>query len=112
MRAALLAALLAAAPLSAGTSGLRGHVRIGPLTPVCRVGVPCDGPAKNVSLSFTRAGRVTRTTTDAAGAYRVQLTAGYYTVQSSRGLSIRPRRVHVVAGGIRLLDFTIDTGIR
>ena len=35
---------------------VHGVVRIGPATPVCRVGVPCDKPASHVVLRFTSGG--------------------------------------------------------
>ena len=89
MRAVLLTALLAltlAAPAETSTAaGLRGYAIIGPLTPVCREGQPCDGPAKRITLSFARAGRTTTTRTDLAGNYRLVLAAGTYTVHTGRG---------------------------
>ena len=116
MRAVLLTALLAltlAAPAETSTAaGLRGHAIIGPLTPVCREGQPCDGPAKRVTLSFARAGRTTTTRTDLAGNYRLVLAAGTYTVHTGRGRTIRPAKVLVVLGRMRVVNFAIDTGIR
>lgn len=117
MRAVVLAALLALiAPAAAGSapaaSGLRGHVTIGPLTPVCRAGTPCNGPARRVTLSFRRVFVVHKVTTDASGNYSVALGAGTYLVTASRGMSIRPVSVSVVAGRTRVVNFAIDTGIR
>lgn len=116
MRAVLLTALLAltlAAPAEPSTAtGLRGHVIMGPLTPVCREGIPCDGPAKRVSLSFTSGGRTVATRTDLAGNYRLVLAAGTYRVHPGRGRTIRPANVLVVLGRLRVVNFAIDTGIR
>jgi hypothetical protein len=116
VRAVLLTALLAltlAAPAEPSTAtGLRGHVIIGPLTPVCREGTPCDGPAKRVALSFIRAGRTVRTRTDVSGNYRLVLAAGSYSVRPGSGRTIRPANVLVVRGRVRAVNFSIDTGIR
>jgi hypothetical protein len=95
--------------LAAGV--LTGTVTIGPLTPVCRVGVPCDGPAKRVVLTFSRGGAAVRTTTDPAGDYRVRLPAGVWRVSASAGMHIAPATVTVRSNGQRA-DFEIDTGIR
>ena len=62
MRALALIAVSLAAVVDASAalprSGLYGSVRRGPLTPVCRVGVACDAPARNVILTFSRTGLV------------------------------------------------------
>jgi hypothetical protein len=83
--------------------------------PVCRVDFPCDAPAQ-VTLVFTRAGTIVgRARSDAAGHYRVAITAGYYTVttQPRVGFGVmRPANVHVRAGHFDRLNFFIDTGIR
>ena len=116
MRAVLLTALLAltlAAPAEPSTAtGLRGHVTIGPLTPVCREGTACDGPAKHVLLSFSRAARVVHARTDASGSYRVVLPAGTYAVRSGSGRTVRPAKVLAIRGRLRVVDLAIDTGIR
>jgi hypothetical protein len=104
--------LAASAGATATSTGFHGHVTIGPLKPVCSVSTPCDGPAKNVTLSFSRNGAVKRVTTNSLGNYRVLLRAGFYTVTASRGMSIRPHRVWAHAGYVARLDFAIDTGIR
>ena len=111
--AVVLAAVAGAS--AAVPSGLHGTVSRGPITPVCQVGVPCDGPAANVTLTFTRAGVSRTTKTDQHGAYRIDLPAGIYAVRTSSkpfGLIPRPANVHVRAGHSDQLDFTIDTGIR
>jgi hypothetical protein len=111
--AALLALLLpAAAGSSTAATGLRGHVTIGPLTPVCRAGTPCSGPARLVTLSFRHVFLVHKATTDASGNYRIALGSGSYLVTASKGMSVRPVSVTVPAGGMRVVNFSIDTGIR
>jgi hypothetical protein len=115
--AVLLVVLSAGASgLSAGatsSSGLRGSVTIGPLTPVCTAEIPCYGPAKNVTLRFTRSGYVARTvTTSDTGRYRILLAPGTYAVRANRGRLIEPSRVVVRGGVLAGRDFSIDTGIR
>jgi hypothetical protein len=117
MLALTAATLVAAATASSAVprSGLHGTVMRGPITPVCRVGVPCDAPAPNITLTFARS-RVVRTTrTDEHGTYRIELPAGIYTVKTSSkpfGKLPRPATVHVRSAHSDTIDFTIDTGIR
>src|SRR5436190_1307902 len=90
---------------------LYGSVTIGPITPVCRVNVPCDKPAAQVSLTFTRLGHSFSVKTDSTGKYRIRLVPGIYAVRSSAGMSMRPRNINVRAPETHL-NFSIDTGIR
>jgi hypothetical protein len=111
----LLAALLAAVAAIPST-GLHGTVRRGPLTPVCRVGQPCDGPA-HVTLVFSRAGRVAgRVHTRNDGSYRIRLRTGRYTVRTDSPSVFermpRPSTATVPSVGYRRVNFNIDTGIR
>ena len=106
-------AFLSALALLLGS--LNGTVTRGPITPVCQVGTPCDGPAAHVTLFFTRAGKRTSTTTDAQGHYRLKLRAGLYTVRTNLkvfGTMPKPDTARVVAGRDRRVNFFIDTGIR
>jgi hypothetical protein len=99
-------------PLAILAAGiLWGSVTIGPLTPVCRVGTPCAGPAKDAKLSFSHGARSIVARTDAAGRYRVTLTTGTWTVRASVGMRMTPATV-VVRAGTRRVNFSIDTGIR
>jgi len=116
---ALLALLFAAtnAGATATTSGLHGLVVRGPITPMCVAEQPCTAPAKNVTLVFSKSGRViARSKTDGAGRYRLRLPPGRYRVglpnapQIGRGLE--PNHALVVAGRNARRDFSIDTGIR
>jgi hypothetical protein len=94
---------------------LHGHVMRGPIAPVCRVGTPCEAPAKHTTVYFTRLGRTVSAITDAKGYYRIRLKGGVYSVRTKRqsiGRGLEPRTVRVVAGRDRRADFHIDTGIR
>jgi hypothetical protein len=104
-----------ASALSLLLGTLQGHVSRGPITPVCRAGNPCDGPAVHVRLFFVRDGTTSTAVTDARGFYRVRLGAGTYRVRTDQrpfGVTPQPRTVRVVGGGVRRVDFHIDTGIR
>jgi hypothetical protein len=99
-------------PLAVVAAGiLWGSVSIGPLTPVCRAGTPCSGPAKHATLTFTRASRSISTKTDAAGRYRLTLPVGTWSVRTSAGMRMTPFSV-VVRAGTHRTNFAIDTGIR
>jgi hypothetical protein len=116
--ALLLTTLALAAPATPATtaSGLRGIVTRGPITPVCRVGVPCDEPAANVVLVFSRSGRVVaRARTGRNGDYRLTLPPGRYDVRTTTrtlGSGLSPRVVLVPRHRVRRVDFELDTGIR
>jgi hypothetical protein len=116
--AASLALLIAGAAHAApGQSGLRGLVMRGPITPVCVAESPCTAPAKNVTLLFSRGGRVVaRSTTDLAGRYHLRLRPGTYGVALTTtprvGRGLEPDHARVRLGRYLRLDFSIDTGIR
>jgi hypothetical protein len=113
-----LSALALAAPAGSTTtqSGLPGIVVRGPITPVCKVGVPCSEPAANVVLVFSRAGRVVaRTTTRQHGSYRLTLKPGRYSVSTTirtLGSGLSPRIAVVPRNRVGHVDFDLDTGIR
>jgi hypothetical protein len=123
MKKALGLAVLATLALGCGsagggtaTGGLKGRVMRGPTTPVCRVGVPCEEPARGVKLVFSRSGKVVaRTTTNQKGYYRIGLKRGTYSVSTNRPASEKvpqPSRVSVPSARFKRVDFHIDTGIR
>ena len=102
---------------AAESSGLRGVVMRGPVTPVCMVGQPCDEPAANVRLVFLRNGKaVARVRTGRDGRYRLALAPGVYRVRTAVrptiGRGIEPQTVRVPRGRYARVDFSIDTGIR
>jgi hypothetical protein len=115
---AAIAAALGVGCASAGTakSGLKGEVTRGPITPVCRVGVPCTAPARGVKLVFSRSGKVVaRATTNNKGWYQIALAPGAYSVHTDRrGFehTPKPTRATVPKNGFRRVDFQLDTGIR
>ncbi len=113
--AIVVSALVVAAP-AAGTlssTGFKGRVTIGPLTPVCSDTTPCSGPAKHVTLTFSRNEVRRHALTDSAGRYRVLLPhSGAYSVTANAGIRLRPMHVWAHRGVVAALDFSIDTGIR
>jgi hypothetical protein len=107
----------AGAQATAVSSGLHGVVMRGPIAPMCVAEEPCTAPAKNVTLLFSRNGRIVgRAVTDSAGRYRLRLPAGVYAVRRPPplgiGRGIEPNHARVYAGRFVRLDFSIDTGIR
>jgi hypothetical protein len=122
MRSAIVLSILALV-VAAGAQAtprrgtLTGTVTRGPITPVCAIEVPCDEPAPNVTLLFTRNDAVIgRAVTDANGNYRIRLPGGTYVVRRPSATTIDrrldPNRVWVAAARTRRIDFSIDTGIR
>ena len=97
-------------------TGLQGYVKRGPTRPVCRIGVPCDEPARGVKLIFTRSGKVIgRTTTNQKGYYRIALKSGPYSVRTDRRAAEKvpsPSRFTVPSARFKRVVFHIDTGIR
>jgi hypothetical protein len=100
------------------TTGLTGIVVRGPITPVCRIDVPCDAP---FSAGFTvqRAGRqVAQFRSDSAGQFTVFLEPGAYTVVPNTDapiISPASQAKSVAVGDTGLLTvvrLTFDTGIR
>ena len=116
--AALLVSTALAAPAGAtAASGLWGVVTRGPTMPVCIVGRPCSAPARGLTLTFWRSGRVVaRATTNADGRYRLPLRPGLYAVRIAApqpvGRGLEPARAQVASGRFTRLDFSLDTGIR
>ncbi len=113
-------ALLPAAAVGTTGSGLYGTVRKGPITPVCRAGVPCDAPAKltlTFESTFSSSNLRVQIDSDRNGRYRVALPPGFYTVKTGRAKTvavrpIKPRAVHVRKGRWDRINFFVDTGIR
>lgn len=122
-RVVILSAVMAAAGacgLEAGQGGERGtiagQVTRGPIMPVCREGVPCDGPFAGAKVIVRGAGGgEARAVADEAGAFRVDVAAGHYTV----GVEVEGMLPHcqqvdvtVVASETARADIGCDTGIR
>ena len=99
------------------SSGLHGVVMRGPIAPMCVAEEPCTAPAENITLLFSRNGRVVgRAATDSAGRYRLRLPPGVYAVRRPPplgiGRGIEPNHARVYARRFVRVDFLIDTGIR
>ncbi len=121
--AALLACSGPASPLLSqshvppgDSTGLAGTVTRGPITPVCRVGVPCDAPFA-ASFTVTRGQVVVaHFQSDSAGRYEVLLAPGAYTVTPDSGSPVFPsgqaKAATVGSAGLTHLDLLFDTGIR
>ncbi len=117
-------ALPAAAPASNANVGyLTGHVSIGPLTPVERVGVPSPTPAPEVyaarSINIFKADGATLVVNvkiNSDGTYRVALPPGDYVVALARSGIDRarglPKPITIEIGKTVQVDVDIDTGIR
>jgi hypothetical protein len=105
-----------AAGAASSPSGIGGVLYRGPVTPVCRAGVPCDAPAVGVTLVFSRAGHAFRARTRTGGRFSLALTPGVYRVRivpaTSIGSGLAPRAVRVPVGGWARVRLTVDTGIR
>ena len=115
--AGLALVAVAGAQATVRRGSLEGVVRRGPITPVCVAEQPCDEPAKNVTLLFSRDDQVVgRVVTDQKGRYTLRLPAGVYSVRRPAAASIdrklEPNHVRVRAGRLIRVDFSIDTGIR
>ena len=111
----LATALAAVMPASASvrSTGLRGLVSRGPISPVCQAGTSCDTPSKHTTLTFTRNGVTKSAVTGTDGGYSVLLAAGAYAVRiPTAKFGFTPRSVTVVAGRMSIRNFSIDTGIR
>jgi hypothetical protein len=99
-------------------TGITGVVVRGPITPVCRVDVPCDAPF-SAGFSVERGGRrISEFKSDAAGQFTVFLEAGSYTVVPDADApiispSIQAKSVTVAdTGQLTVVRLTFDTGIR
>jgi hypothetical protein len=113
----LALAFVAGAQATVARSGLHGVVMRGPVSPMCVAEQPCTEPAANVTLLFSRNGRIVgRAVTDTAGGYRLRLPAGLYAVRRPGtvgiGRGMEPDHARVYARRFVRVDFSIDTGIR
>jgi hypothetical protein len=97
--------------LHSGAGGLQGTVVRGPITPTCSQNTSCTAPARGLTLTFSKDGKVVaRAKTGDDGSYRVELSAGRYFVLGPQ--PVRPQHVDVSGDGFRRVDFSIDTKIR
>jgi hypothetical protein len=117
------AAVAIAACASAGsspspTTGLAGVVMRGPVTPVCRVDVPCDAPFSATFTVEQDGRRVAQFQSDAAGQFTVYVKPGAYAVVPAAdapiiGASLQRKSVTVADNGmLTVVRLMFDTGIR
>ena len=100
------------------TTGLSGVVVRGPITPVCRVDVPCDAPF-SATFGVQRSGRqIAQFRSDASGQFTILLQPGDYTIVPapdapiiSPGMQIKSVSV-ADSGALTMVRLTFDTGIR
>jgi hypothetical protein len=90
----------------------------GPITPVCRVDVPCDAPF-SAGFIVQRAGRqVAQFQSDSAGQFTVYLQPGTYSVVPNADAPLisptsQAKQVTVGdTGPLTVVRLTFDTGIR
>jgi len=112
----MMAACSSTAP--SPSTGLTGVVVRGPVTPVCRVDVPCDAPF-SATFNVERNGRrVTEFQSDTAGQFTVFLEPGTYTVVPNTDApvispSLQTKSVTVADNGtLTVVRLMFDTGIR
>jgi len=118
---ALMLSSCAQTPQQFGT--IEGHVTIGPLSPVVRVGEPEPTPSPEVYqgreiVIYLEDGKTefARLKLDAGGNYRAELPVGTYIVDINHlGIDMSkdlPKVIEIREGEITRLDIDIDTGIR
>lgn len=117
----LLAATVACAGGAAGdgTSGVEGHVTIGPQCPVMQVGTPCPDAPYVATVRVLRDGEVVATGLSGQdGSFRIPVAPGEYSVEGEplegNGIATTAAQPHVVVttGGYTRVDLTFDSGIR
>ena len=99
---------------------IEGRVRLGPICPVQREGIPCPVPsgAYEAREILLRDGEkiVARTRPGSDGNYRLAARPGRYVADINRiGVDSSadvPREIEIRAGETTRLDIAIDTGIR
>jgi hypothetical protein len=100
------------------TTGLTGVVMRGPVTPVCRVDVPCDAPFSATFTVEQDGRRIAQFQSDAAGQFTVYLKPGAYAVIPAAdapiiGASLQRKSVTVADNGmLTVVRLIFDTGIR
>ncbi len=116
--AAAIPACGSAGSSPSSTTGLTGVVMRGPVTPVCRVDVPCDAPFSASFMVEQDGRRIAQFQSDAAGQFTVYLKPGAYMVVPAAdapiiGASLQRKSVTVADDGmLTVVRLTFDTGIR
>ena len=102
---------------STPTTGLTGVVVRGPITPVCRIDIPCDAPF-SAGFSVQQNGRrIGQFRSDTEGRFTVWLSHGAYTVVPDADAPLmaptfQARSVEVGGTGLTIVRLEFDTGIR
>jgi len=116
--ATVISACASAASSPSTTTGLTGVAMRGPVTPVCRIDVPCDAPF-SATFNVERNGRrVTQFQSDATGQFTVLLAPGAYTVVPNTDAPVispasQMKSVTVADNGmLTVVRLMFDTGIR
>jgi hypothetical protein len=100
------------------TTGLTGTVTRGPVTPVCRVDVPCDAPFSATFIVQRNAREVATFRSDQMGQFTVFLDPGPYTIVPGADAPIispqqQTKSVTVAdTGRLTTVQLSFDTGIR
>ena len=118
--AAISFALLALQACEAGfmeTGVVEGVVKLGPIMPVCREGVPCDGVYKGAKVVLRAPGGqvVKRATADDTGAFWMDAPTGRFDVAvdvEGQLPSCTPAPVSVAARQTVHVEIDCDSGIR
>jgi hypothetical protein len=115
---AAIVACVSAGSSPSNTTGLTGVVMRGPVTPVCRVDVPCDAPFSATFMVEQNGRRVAQFQSDVAGQFTVSLKPGPYMVVPGAdapiiGASLQSKSVTVADNGmLTAVRLMFDTGIR
>jgi hypothetical protein len=117
LAAIALTAVVGCAAQAPTDSGIRGTVRIGPVTPVQRQGEPADAPfATGVVVRDVSGNVIARTRSAADGSFTVRLVPGSYTVEGDGGTTPptppAPQSVTVRAHEFVTVTLVYDSGIR
>jgi hypothetical protein len=118
--AAISVALLALQACEAGpmeTGAIKGLVKLGPIMPVCQVGVPCDGVYKGakVVLRAPNGQALKRVTADDKGEFWMDAPVGRFEIAVEVDApmpSCTPAQVSVKARETVHVEVDCDSGIR
>jgi hypothetical protein len=111
------APFVATASDNMAATGLAGTVMRGPVTPVCRIDVPCDAPF-SASFDVQRDGaRVASFHSDADGKFTIVLPPGTYLIVPASDAplmnpSLQAKTATVNPSGLTKVELLFDTGIR
>lgn len=98
------------------TTGITGTITLGPITPVCKIGTPCDKPYQGTVIVKTMDGKeITQFTSSGDGLFTVALQPGTYWLTSVNTMArphMQPQQVVVNNGQLTTLHIQFDTGIR